>query len=222
MDYLITFLLLISIGALIVGIIKPSVFSNLLGDWATRKGTAIIFGVVSIILFILMPVSEETSDTEVANDTQKSDNQLKVEIPEYSVLYKSEHISTRMSDDEASYFGDVLIEEDVMDIPPEEFIEIARVIAEREALNYSTSFYSTKEAFEVNMGRIISKENRELFGVETYDANTTFMNQDEMDKLFSQGYIGNLEDNEFRMSFSSAYYELHRGDNNGENDLIVE
>lgn len=221
MEDLFLVLFLASIVAFIIGLAKPDSFSRVLGNYATRKGTATIFGVAFVVSFILFGITAEPSETvNNSNDsTQTQEEQSDIEIPQYSVLDKTEHISTRMSDDQASYFGDVLVEEDMMGIPPEEFTEIARVIAEREGLDYSASFYSTEEAFRANTSVYVPEENRALIeqagGIES---NQEYMPQAEIDRLLSEGYIGSFEDGEFTMSPSSAYYEQHHGGSSTENE----
>lgn len=224
MDDLFLALLLASVVALIIGLAKPDAFSRVLGNYATRKSTAIIFGLAFVVFSILFGITAEPSGTaNNSNDiAQTQQEQFGIEIPQYSVLDKTEHISTRMSDDQASYFGDVLIEEDVMDVPPEEFIEIARVIADREGLDYSASFYSTEEAFRANTSVYVPEENRsQIKQAGGIEPNQEYKPQAEIDRLLNEGYIGNLEDGEFRMSPSSSYYQQHRGDSDEENDWIV-
>lgn len=180
------------------------------------------WGIIVLVLIVIGSIGSDEENNEVQETTQNQEEQSSVEIPQYSVLDKTEHISTRMSDNQASYFGDILIEEDVTEVPPEEFIEIARVIIEREGLDYSASFYSTEEAFRANTSVYVPEENRDLIeqagGIES---NQEFMPQAEIDRLLSEGYIGSFEDGEFTMSPSSSYYEQHRGDSNEENDWIV-
>ncbi|MFW0871097.1 MAG: Ltp family lipoprotein [Patescibacteria group bacterium] len=80
MANLLAFLFILSLGALIVGLIKPSVFSKLLGNWATRKGVGTIFGIASLAIIILMPVSEDKNEesnqtNEVATNEQEQSEQ---------------------------------------------------------------------------------------------------------------------------------------------------
>jgi hypothetical protein len=177
-----------------------------------------------VVLFILIGAlgGGDENNVQQSNEIQQQNGPV-VEVPQYRVLDKTEHISTRTSDTQASYFGDVLMEEDVRDIPPEEFIEIARQIAVDEGLDYSAAFYSTEEAFRANTSVYVPEENRDLIeqagGIES---NQEYIPQEEIDRLLAEGYIGNLEDDKFTMSLSSAYYDLHRGDSNRENDWIVQ
>lgn len=180
----------------------------------------IVTGVLLIFVFIV-GISDDVEQPAVDNSndsTQTQEEQSDIEIPQYSVLDKTEHLSTRMSDDQAIYFGGVLIEEDVTEISPEEFTEIARVIAEREGLDYSASFYSTEEAFRSNTSVYVPEENRDLIeqagGIES---NQEYMPQAEIDRLLDEGYIGSFEDGEFTMSPSSVYYEQHHDGNDAEN-----
>lgn len=221
MENLFLFLLLASIVAFIIGLVKPDAFSRVLGNYATRKGAATIFGLAFVAFFILFGITAEPSDT--ANDSndsaQTQQDQSDIEIPQYSVLDKIEHISTRMSNDQASYFGAVLIEEDVTEIPPEEFTEIARVIAERENLDNSASFYSTEEAYRADYSVYVPEKNRaQIEQAGGIESNQEYLPQAEIDRLLDEGYIGSFEDGEFTTSQSSAYYKLHHGDSDTENE----
>lgn len=170
----------------------------------------IITGVIVVFIFIIT-IADETEQPAVDNSNYFNQNQERqAEIPPYSVLDKTEHISTRMSENQASYFGGVLIEANVMEIPPTEFIEIASVIAEREGLSYSASFYSTEEAFRANTSVYVPEENRDMLeqagGLES---NQEYVPQAEIDRLLREGYIGKFEDGEFTLSPSSVYYDQH-------------
>lgn len=136
-----------------------------------------------------------------------------IETPSYEVLDKTEHT------------GDILIKEDVMSIPPEDFIEIARAIVREEGLSQGASFYNTKEAYRANTGLILPEENKELIEqTEQVEAESDqeFKPQTEVDALLNEGYIGSFEKDEFRMSPSSDYYKQHMGDSNKEDDWIIQ
>src|ERR1043166_4563571 len=47
-------LLLLSLGCLIVGLVKPNVFRRIFKREMTRKKTSLIFGISSIVLFVLV------------------------------------------------------------------------------------------------------------------------------------------------------------------------
>jgi len=144
--------------------------------------------VIIIFFYFVSIVSRGTQDRVEQARMEMETLEQALEIPQYSLLDKTEHISTRALDDEASYFGDVLVEEDVMSIPPEAFIETARAIAKKEGLNYSARFYITEKAYRAN-----------------YDSTW----EGSYEALW-EGYIGTLENDEFRMSPSSDYYERHK------------
>ncbi|MEX2437689.1 MAG: hypothetical protein WD449_00360, partial [Candidatus Babeliales bacterium] len=84
------------------------------------------WGIVVIVLILIGSFIADEGNNEIQEPAQNQEEQSNIDIPQYSVLRKIEHISTRMSDDQASYFGGVLIEGNAMDISPEEFTEIAR------------------------------------------------------------------------------------------------
>lgn len=194
-------------------------------EWEDMSKGEKATGIIVLLIFVIttLLIIGSIGDNEKKDETQKTvkneEEQLNIEIPQYSVLDKTEHISTRMSDDQTSYIGDVLLGEDATEMPPEEFTKIARVIAEREGLDYSASFYSTEEAFLANTSVYVPEENRDLIeqagGIES---NQEYMPQAEIDRLLDEGYIGSFEDGEFTMSPSSAYYEQHHGGNDAENE----
>ncbi|GBE17379.1 hypothetical protein BMS3Abin15_01224 [bacterium BMS3Abin15] len=65
MDNLFLLLFLASVVTLVIGLVKPSVFTRFLQERATRKGTAIIFGISTITFFVLFGITTEpTSQTQ--------------------------------------------------------------------------------------------------------------------------------------------------------------
>lgn len=79
MDNLFLLLFFISIIALIVGLIRPTTFARFLKNRATRKGTATIFGVATIIFFGLSVITTEpmTQVPQVAQENKTSENVAK-------------------------------------------------------------------------------------------------------------------------------------------------
>ncbi|MCK4744673.1 hypothetical protein KAS41_01280 [Candidatus Parcubacteria bacterium] len=61
MDNLFLLLFLVSVITLIVGLIKPDIFVRFLKERATRKGTAIIFGISALAFFILFGITIEST-----------------------------------------------------------------------------------------------------------------------------------------------------------------
>lgn len=59
MTDLFVFLLLVSVACLFVGLIKPSLFQKVLKQKATRKGAASIFGISTVLFFVLVGVTGE-------------------------------------------------------------------------------------------------------------------------------------------------------------------
>jgi hypothetical protein len=164
--------------------------------------------VIAVIFFVIGAFG---NNEESLSDRQTSAEETSPRaMPEYRVLDKIEHISTRMSDDDARYFGDILIQEDVMHIQPDEFAILAKIIAEQEGIEYSANFYQTVESYEANVGIIVPEENREMIerlgGLED---GQRYLPESEKQRLLDEGFIGALEDGEFRMSPSSAYYQRH-------------
>ena len=76
MDNLFLLLFFISIISLVVGLIKPSIFSKFLGDRATRKGVAKIFGIAAVVFFVLFGITTKpaTQTSQTAQENKTSEN----------------------------------------------------------------------------------------------------------------------------------------------------
>lgn len=72
MDSLFTLLMLLSVLALCVGLIRPQVFQKFLGNNSNRKRIGIIFGTASIIFFILVGISSP-SKPKVASENKAAE-----------------------------------------------------------------------------------------------------------------------------------------------------
>jgi hypothetical protein len=89
MDNLFLILFLISLVSLIVGLIKPSLLSRFLKEKSTRKNSAIIFGVATLIFFILFGITTESTPTkntqnDVGNQKQEQKVNNKREVAQIS------------------------------------------------------------------------------------------------------------------------------------------
>lgn len=89
MENLFLILFLVSFVGLIVGLIKPSLLSRFLKEKATRKNSAIIFGVATLIFFVLFGITTEptpTKDTQnnVSNQKQEQKADDKREVVQIS------------------------------------------------------------------------------------------------------------------------------------------
>ncbi|MEX0652434.1 MAG: hypothetical protein WD509_01795 [Candidatus Paceibacterota bacterium] len=67
MENLFLLLFLASAAALIVGLIKPKLFENLLKEKATRKGTAAVFGIAAVVFLVLFGVAADTDTSSNGN-----------------------------------------------------------------------------------------------------------------------------------------------------------
>jgi outer membrane biosynthesis protein TonB len=80
MDNLFLILLLVSLVCLVVGLIKPSIFSRLLKGQSSRKKTSLIFSISSVLFFILFGIAANTDSTTesptVTNTVQPDTRQL--------------------------------------------------------------------------------------------------------------------------------------------------
>ena len=96
---LFTFLFLISLIILVVGLIFPSLFKKFLGERATRKGVGTIFGIAALVFFVLIGVTAEPNNKEnnkksEAQEQEKSESK-KPEAVSYKVAWEDD-ISTQL------------------------------------------------------------------------------------------------------------------------------
>ncbi|MGM0438931.1 MAG: Ltp family lipoprotein [Patescibacteria group bacterium] len=82
MDDLFLFLILLSLGSLIYGLIKPSSFERFIKGKVTRKKTSLLFGGAFIVFFVLFGITTET--------TEKVDPELDVPKSESDVVENKE------------------------------------------------------------------------------------------------------------------------------------
>lgn len=71
MDTLFLLLFFASIIALVVGLIKPIIFTRFLKDKATRKGVGTIFGIATVAFFILFAITTDTDTPTTRQDTDR-------------------------------------------------------------------------------------------------------------------------------------------------------
>ena len=92
MDNLFLLLFFVSIISLAVGLVKPSLFTRFLKDRATRKGIAKIFGIATVVFFVLFAITTDKSTKPVENKnvTPTQQNQQEVNKGPYSVLEVSD------------------------------------------------------------------------------------------------------------------------------------
>ena len=76
MDNLFLLLFFISIVSLVLGVIKPSIFSKFLRGWATRKGVTKIFGIAAVILFILFGITTDSNKTKQIDTNQQTTKKI--------------------------------------------------------------------------------------------------------------------------------------------------
>lgn len=100
MDNLFLLLALASISALVVGIVRPIVFNRFLKERATRKGVVIIFGVATLVFFILFGITTNStpSDSQQSQGAVITQDQTKLQgdPAEYEVV-NSEDVSLKAS-----------------------------------------------------------------------------------------------------------------------------
>jgi len=80
MNNLFFILFLFSLIGLIVGLIKPSLLSRFLKEKATRKNSAKIFGVATIIFFFLLGITTEPSNKELPENNVNNQQEKQAEI----------------------------------------------------------------------------------------------------------------------------------------------
>lgn len=91
MDNLFLILFLVSLVGLIVGLIKPSMFSSFLQKKATRKNSAIIFGSAALTFFVLFGATIESSSTNNSQNAvqDKQQKRQQNQIDEKKILQAS-------------------------------------------------------------------------------------------------------------------------------------
>lgn len=73
MDTLFLLLFFASIIALIIGLVKPVVFARFLKERATRKGVATVFGIATVVFFILFTITTDTDTPTISQDTEETE-----------------------------------------------------------------------------------------------------------------------------------------------------
>ena len=217
MEDLFIALFFISLVGLIVGLKKPSIFNRITKKEITKKQVGIIFGGALILFFVLFGVVSEPAqeiEKKAKTDLSSEEKGEELNIPEYEVVSKIEHISTRRSEDKADYFGGILFtnKEKVIEIPIEDMEKIAERIVEKEDLYYSASFYITEEAYKVNEGIFVPKENKEAIeSTGGLEGNEKYVSREKREEYMDKGYIGSFEDGELNINESSDYYKGQEG-----------
>lgn len=101
MDNLFILLFFVSIVMLFVGLIKPNVFARFLKKRATRKGVAIIFGISTIVFFVLFGITTDYS-SQIQSTTNTSNpvatKQQEPAIEPAKALSEEEQIQKIVSD----------------------------------------------------------------------------------------------------------------------------
>jgi len=87
MDNLFLFLMMLSLGSLIVALVKPSAFQKIFKDKSTRKELSLYFSGATILFFILFgitvePIEQNTKDTVDNTLTEESEENIPQELTE--------------------------------------------------------------------------------------------------------------------------------------------
>ena len=87
MDDLFLLLFFVSFLCLIIGLIRPTVFSHIIKGTITRKKIGLIFGIAIFTFFVLFGMSTDTSDRKVTSQTSNTTNTQTPQIsPEKEVV----------------------------------------------------------------------------------------------------------------------------------------
>ena len=73
MSNLFLILLLVSIISFFIGLIKPSIFSFILGQNASRKKTGLVFALATVVFFILVGITIDPIDKSSSKDSELSE-----------------------------------------------------------------------------------------------------------------------------------------------------
>lgn len=97
MDDLFLLLFLASFGCLMIGLVKPTVFSRFIKGEITRKKIGLIFGAAIIAFFVMFGVTADTSD-QIQSSTNEKVAEQKAELKQLSI----EEQTKKDSDDAAA------------------------------------------------------------------------------------------------------------------------
>lgn len=97
---LFAFLFLISLIILVVGLISPSLFKKFLGERATRKGVGTIFGIATLVFFVLVGLTAEPNNKKESNNESGNITQESSSKKEDSNTDKSKDIKNKSQDKE--------------------------------------------------------------------------------------------------------------------------
>lgn len=196
------FLFFVSLAGLIAGLANPSLFTRIIKKELARRHVGLIFGGGVILFFVLFGITSDIKDAAVAEEQDQKEQQENgvdkekqvVEIPSYEVLEKNEvpalwEFERPEVYKKGGYLGQILLNEDMLKVPPDEFEEIALAIMEKEDLVDETSFYITEAAYNYNA------------------LGPAHGNYEDM----VEGLIGSISEGNFDTFSGSRYHELHYG-----------
>ncbi len=107
MDTLFSMLALLSIVGLIIGLVKPSVLSNIIKKEVTRKQAVLVFSGALILFFILLGITSESvqevkKTVKEAQENQEipqaKDTDREIEAVDYEIIKKEDHSMKALGD----------------------------------------------------------------------------------------------------------------------------
>ena len=153
MESLFAFLLLTSLICLIVGLIKPDIFSRLIKKELTRKNIGLIFGGAFIVLFVLIAIITEPTEEEATRKETTVEQEKEAEEKEVDPKEEAERVVTDYSilrewnpDNDSDALGlEILISE--KDVSKENITNLIKDIAGTKG-KVNIKVYQSKEAWD--------------------------------------------------------------------------
>jgi len=200
MDNLFLLLFLVSLIALIVGLIKPTLFSRFIKGDLTRKKIGLIFGIATFVFFVLFGVTIDSSKTEKATTNnqqseqvaeQKNENQQQTPTTEqpvkeeknlkYQIIYE---LANERYDGGKNYY--VLI--DPVDLSSDSFKTDIKVMAKKivaeKGKKISIELHDSRESLNISYKQ---------YGDQSLGRPTTVEENKIKEKHFIAAYAGELE-----------------------------
>ena len=90
--------------------------------------------------------------TEQSKNKENKKEQTNIEIPNYKVLEKTEHLTMKMNKEEGFYMGSILIDDSIVS-SKQDFAKIAIELAKKENMG-QVYFYTNENCYKMNDGKI--------------------------------------------------------------------
>lgn len=99
MDNLFLLLFLASFVCLIIGLVKPTVFSRFIKGEITRKKIGLIFGIATVVFFVMFGMTTDTSKQTQSNTNEKSAEQKQLSPEEQAQKDADEALAKKQAEE---------------------------------------------------------------------------------------------------------------------------